>query len=684
MKANLLQRARDAVIGGCVLFAEAINLAYPAQSRLVWAFFSLAAGYVYVKALVHVLAWAGLATTGTYQTDLAGAMAGPAGAAYLFVIGALAVAAAAGKMLAFARGATGSVGMWLYFLAGLACVSLLALEYLVDSSGGLVVALCWAWTWNVAATFTNRWEDGRQVLVEVERDSREERGGEVSSVPVLKPRLRFVDLHGMADLKRELRQFGQRFAGYKDYKWKVSDINGLLLGGPPGNGKTAFAEALAGELGFNFIKVGVQDLTSRWVNDSANKVSAVFAAARAAQPAVLFLDEFDAVARDRAEMGAGGGAAEDSKIVNTLLQEIDNIRRERVVLVAATNFVDRLDAAIARPGRFDVKIDVPYPDLDARKGILSGLLAKHQIYFKPGDLEKIAQVWERRSVAFIEAVAKRVRDDLRPSKPTYVTVQDLKQAARAASRRESNIPKTGVGLSQLTLPAEVRAEAESLVYRLKNWESIASHGGTPPSGVLLYGPPGTGKTNLVRAIAIELGDWHVFEVKTAEIMADPKKFERVIELASEHRPAFVFLDEADEILRDRSYSHAASATNEILKAMDGMMGRVPEVCFVAATNNADAIDAAAKRGGRFAEKIFMDLLRGEDLRAFIQAELNGRPQVRFAEGVSVDWLVRQCHAIAPADFVAVLNKSINYTLANGEPREVTEQDFLRAMAAILG
>ena len=163
---------------------------------------------------------------------------------------------------------------------------------------------------------------------------------------------------------------------------------------------------------------------------------------------------------------------------------------------------------------------------------------------------------------------KRLRDDGKGTWLRKATVEDFKLASRQASRRSSAIPSEGAKLSELALTSNVRRETDSLVYRLRHWEDIAERGGEPPSGVLLYGPPGTGKTNLVRALARELEYWHVFEVNAADVLQDPRKFRETMELAATHRPAIVFIDEADELLKERTYSNATAATNEILKAMD--------------------------------------------------------------------------------------------------------------------
>ena len=125
-----------------------------------------------------------------------------------------------------------------------------------------------------------------------------------SHLAATKPQLKLDDLAGMEELKAQLRAVSAPFAEYHRRKATISDTTGLLLSGPPGNGKSVFPEALAGELGFNFLKVSVQDLTSKWINESPLRIQQAFADAVAAEPCVLFLDEIDAVGRDR--MAASG------------------------------------------------------------------------------------------------------------------------------------------------------------------------------------------------------------------------------------------------------------------------------------------------------------------------------------------------------------------------------------------
>jgi transitional endoplasmic reticulum ATPase len=255
-------------------------------------------------------------------------------------------------------------------------------------------------------------------------------------------------------------------------------------------------------------------------------------------------------------------------------------------------------------------------------------------------------------------------------------MEDFKVAARAACRMASAIPVDSPKLSEIALASSVRRDAKSLLYRLRNWEEIAERGGETPCGLALYGPPGTGKTMFVRALARELLDWHVFEVNASEIAQNPKAFRETVELAQNHRPSIVFIDEADELLAIRTGSWNASATNEILKCMDGFSGRVPEVLFVAATNRLEAVDPAALRGGRFSEKIYMPLLSGEDLVEFVQKQIQNTPQVRYAADVNATSIAKLLDEAAPADVISLMKKVINYSFGDEcDPRQISMEDF---------
>ena len=147
---------------------------------------------------------------------------------------------------------------------------------------------------------------------------------------------------------------------------------GLLLYGPPGCGKTFVAKAVAGELGAQFIAIGLQDVLDMWLGNSERNVHEIFERARASAPSVLFFDEIDALGRKRSLMRG----ARERPIVNPLLAELDNVKsdNEGLFVLAATNHPWDVDSALRRPGRLDRTILVLPPDRSAREAILRAQL----------------------------------------------------------------------------------------------------------------------------------------------------------------------------------------------------------------------------------------------------------------------------------------------------------------------
>jgi len=147
---------------------------------------------------------------------------------------------------------------------------------------------------------------------------------------------------------------------------------GILLEGPPGNGKTMIAKAIANEANCNFIHASGSSFIEMYVGTGAARVRQLFAEARARRPSILFIDEFDAVAGvDRSALTGGGGDQEYKQTINELLTQLDGFSTDdSVMVIAATNNAHSLDPAVKRSGRFDRLIHVPLPDEDARKKLL--------------------------------------------------------------------------------------------------------------------------------------------------------------------------------------------------------------------------------------------------------------------------------------------------------------------------
>jgi cell division protease FtsH len=184
-------------------------------------------------------------------------------------------------------------------------------------------------------------------------------------------RVTFDDVAGEDEEKEELREIVEFLRTPKKYQELGARIpKGVLLVGPPGTGKTLLAKAVAGEAGVAFLSISGSDFVELYVGVGASRVRDLFEQAKRQAPAIVFIDEIDAVGRQRGT-GLGGGHDEREQTLNQLLVEMDGFgRNEGVVVLAATNRADVLDPALLRPGRFDRRVYVGMPDIRGREAIL--------------------------------------------------------------------------------------------------------------------------------------------------------------------------------------------------------------------------------------------------------------------------------------------------------------------------
>ncbi len=186
------------------------------------------------------------------------------------------------------------------------------------------------------------------------------------------PKVTFNDVAGVDEAKQELEEIVEFLKNSKKFVALGAKIpKGVLLLGPPGCGKTLLARAIAGEAGVPFFHISGSDFVEMFVGVGASRVRDLFDTAKANRPALIFIDEIDAVGRQRGA-GLGGGHDEREQTLNQLLVEMDGFdQNSGVILIAATNRPDVLDPAILRPGRFDRRVTVDNPDAIGREGILS-------------------------------------------------------------------------------------------------------------------------------------------------------------------------------------------------------------------------------------------------------------------------------------------------------------------------
>ncbi|MHB8781374.1 MAG: ATP-dependent zinc metalloprotease FtsH [Candidatus Geothermincolia bacterium] len=185
------------------------------------------------------------------------------------------------------------------------------------------------------------------------------------------PRISFKDVAGLDEAVEELQEIREFLENPRKFQALGAKIpKGVLLYGPPGTGKTLLARAVAGEAGVPFFSISGSDFVEMFVGVGASRVRDLFDQAKNSAPAIIFMDEIDAVGRHRGA-GLGGGHDEREQTLNQLLVEMDGFdMKAGVILIAATNRPDILDPALLRPGRFDRQIVVDRPDLQGRRGIL--------------------------------------------------------------------------------------------------------------------------------------------------------------------------------------------------------------------------------------------------------------------------------------------------------------------------
>jgi cell division protease FtsH len=256
------------------------------------------------------------------------------------------------------------------------------------------------------------------------------------------PKTTFVDVAGVDEAIEELEEIKEYLKSPAKFQAMGAKIpRGVLLFGPPGTGKTLLARAVAGEAGVPFFSISGSDFVEMFVGVGASRVRDLFEQAKAAAPAIVFIDEIDAVGRQRGA-GLGGGHDEREQTLNQLLVEMDGFdQRSTVILMAATNRPDILDPALLRPGRFDRQVVIDRPDLEGRKAIL-----KVHARGKPLDAGVKLDVLARRTPGFTGADLANVINEAallaaRRSKRT-ITMPEVEEAVdrvMAGPERKSRV-----------------------------------------------------------------------------------------------------------------------------------------------------------------------------------------------------------------------------------------------------
>jgi len=399
---------------------------------------------------------------------------------------------------------------------------------------------------------------------------------------------------------------------------------GVLLYGPPGTGKTLLARAVAAESRVHFIHLNGPEIMRKFYGESEAKLREVFEEAARHAPAILFIDEIDAVAPKRTEVA---GEVE-KRVVAQLLSLMDGfVARGQVIVIGATNIPEVLDPALRRPGRFDREIEIGVPNTQARLQILRihtramplapdvdlREIAEHSHGFVGADLEALGQEVGMIALRRFLSSAPLNTDGITAEElgTLQVTREDflggLKEVEPSATR-EFFIEKSSSTFASLGGLNEVKGLLDAVVEHSHMRDEIYEQVGlAPPRGILLVGPSGTGKTALARALSgekqIPLIAIDGPQLYSKWLGESERALREVFKKARRAAPCILFFDTIDAVAPKFGADQFGTDVyqrilSQLLREIDNLRD-VKGVILLAATNRPERIDPALLRSGRF-------------------------------------------------------------------------------------
>uniref|UniRef100_I3KHR3 Transitional endoplasmic reticulum ATPase n=1 Tax=Oreochromis niloticus TaxID=8128 RepID=I3KHR3_ORENI len=473
----------------------------------------------------------------------------------------------------------------------------------------------------------------------------------------------------------------------------VKPPRGILLYGPAGTGKTLVARAVANETGAFFFLINGPEIMSKLAGESESNLRKAFEEAENNAPAIIFIDELDAIAPKREKTH---GEVE-RRIVSQLLTLMDGLKqRAHVIVMAATNRPNSVDPALRRFGRFDREIDIGIPDSTGRLEILQ-IHTKNMKLAQDVDLERIATETHghvgadlaalcseaalqaiRKKMTLIDLEDETIDADLLNS--MAVTMDDFQWAlsqSNPSALRETVAEVPQVNWEDIGGLDEVKRELQELVqYPVEYPDKFLKFGMTPSRGVLFYGPPGCGKTLLAKAIANEC-QANFVSIKGPEMLTmwfgeSEANVRDVFDKARQAAPCILFFDELDSIAKSRgggagdAGGAADRVINQILTEMDGMSDK-KNVFIIGATNRPDIIDPAILRPGRLDQLIYIPLPDKPSRTAILKANLRKSP---VARDVDLEYLSGITDGFSGADLTEICQRACKLAIREAIEAEI--------------
>ena len=485
----------------------------------------------------------------------------------------------------------------------------------------------------------------------------------------------------------------------------IKPPNGVLLHGPPGCGKTLIARTLAKSAGVSFFSISGPEIINKYYGESEARLRKLFGQAQREAPAILFIDEIDALAPKRDQ---SFGDLE-KRVVAQLLTLMDGLEDPgQVIIIGATNRPNALDPALRRPGRFDREIEIPVPDQLGRREIL-------EIHTKPMPLTKGVDLDDmaRRTHGFVGAdlaalcreaalqalrrVLKKTPVDQMDSDSIRVGLPDFTGAFREvepSALRETVISVPNVKWAEVGGLSTVKSRlVEAVEWPLRYGHLFAQAGLRPSRGILLVGPPGCGKTLLAKALATE-SQANFVAMKGADLHSkyvgeSEQRLRDIFRRARQAAPCILFFDELDAFLPARGMMGLDAAVSERILAqflveMDGIE-ELKGVLVLGATNRADRLDEAILRPGRFDEIVKFTppdaMEREEILKIHLkQKPLSDEVDATYLAGLTEGWSGAELSAACNRAALLAVQRAVHGELKRMSP--ITREDLLQALSQI--
>jgi len=547
------------------------------------------------------------------------------------------------------------------------------------------------------------------------------------------PRVTWEDIGDLEEAKRKIRELIELPLRHPEIfkHLGIEPPKGVLLIGPPGTGKTLLAKAVASEANAYFVSINGPEIMSKYYGESEAKLREIFEEAKKNAPAIIFIDEIDAIAPKREEVT---GEVE-KRIVAQLLTLMDGLQeRGQVIIIGATNRPEAVDPALRRPGRFDREIYIGMPDKNARKEILQvhtrsvPLCTEEDVKERicdPNDIvniDDIAEMTHGYTGADIAALVKeaamiRLREAIEVKKEIDLDQPQIppEQLAKIKIRmrnfleamkyiqptvlREVIVEVPEVHWDDIGGYDNVKQELKEMVeWPLKYPRYFEELGVEPPKGILLFGPPGTGKTLLAKAVATE-SNANFIAVRGPEILSkwfgeSERAIREIFKKARMAAPCVIFFDEIDAIAPARGLRVDSGATdrivNQLLAEMDGI-APLKNVVVIAATNRPDIMDPALLRPGRFDRIVYVpppdEDARFEILKVHIRG-LRLSDDVKNGDYKYLRDLARRTEGYTGADLAALVREAAMLALRetirsnSNQVKPVDIEHFEEALKAV--